>query len=485
MSNQSKRIVWKKSDYAREIFILSLHFLFLVALILVAIVVKGGGFSNFANYFTKIENVKVFVFGAISIIFLLFISFIYFYNEKRDFIYKNQNITMVYFIIVLSVVVTFLFGRINTYLKPFAICALLTLFVTDKKTAIFMNMVFSAIMLVMDIFTYGIVKNTLISPLITFVVGSLAVFIVDGEGSRMKVLAMGIFVSLPVMVVAVCLEYTLQFNSTLKLLLYALGSGILSVSLVMIILPFIEIVFEAVTNFRLTELTDHKVRLIKGLIENAPGTFSHTQQVATLAEACSNAIGENPLVARACSYYHDIGKVKNPLYFTENQAGKNLHDDLTPELSTDIIKSHAKDGAALIRKRRLPSILADACEQHHGTMPIKYFYAKAKKFTDGDLDIDNFCYAGPKPQTKINAIIMICDASEAKVRTLNNRTHENVDKAVREIIEERIELDQFTECDITLRELDIIRNTITNTLAGLYHGRVKYPKLKVGKKNGN
>ena len=485
MSNQSKRIVWKKSDFTREIFILLLQFVLLSALVLVAILVNQGSLSKFTEYFTIVENIKIFVFGILGIIFLLLISFIYFYNEKRDFIYKTQNVFMVYSIIILSVILSFLFGRINMYFRPFAICALLMLFVTDKKTAIFMNMVFSAIMLIMDIFTYGIVQNTLISPLIAFVVGSLAVFIVDGEGSRMKVLSMGIFISLPTVLASVCLEYSLQFSVTFKLILFALGSGVLSVALVTIILPFIEVIFEAVTNFRLTELTDHKGRLIKGLIENAPGTFSHTQQVATLAEACSNAIGENPLLARACTYYHDIGKLKNPLYFTENQDGVNLHDDLTPELSTDIIRSHAKDGASLIRKRRLPSVLADACEQHHGTLPIKYFYAKAKKFTDGALDIENFCYAGPKPQTKINAIIMICDASEAKVRTLNNRTHENVDKAVREIIEERIELDQFTECDITLRELDIIRNTITNTLAGLYHGRVKYPKLKVGKKNGN
>ena len=163
-----------------------------------------------------------------------------------------------------------------------------------------------------------------------------------------------------------------------------------------------------------------------------------------------------------------------------NQSGKNPHDELSPELSTDIIRSHAKDGAELIRRRRLPEVFADAAEQHHGTLPIRYFYMKASKFTDGKLGIENFSYYGPKPQNKVNAIIMICDACEAKVRTVNNRTHENVDKAVKEIIEERMELDQFNECDITIKELDIIRNTITNTLSGVYHERVKYPKLKIG-----
>jgi putative nucleotidyltransferase with HDIG domain len=199
-----------------------------------------------------------------------------------------------------------------------------------------------------------------------------------------------------------------------------------------------------------------------------------------LAEACGNAIGENPLLVRACAYYHDMGKLKNPEMFTENQTGKNPHDALSPELSTDIIRSHARDGADLIRKRRLPEAFADAAEQHHGTLPIRYFYMKASKFTDGKLSLENFSYYGPKPQNKINAIIMICDACEAKVRTVSNRTHENVDKAVKEIIEERMDMDQFNECDITFQELDVIRNTITNTLSGVYHDRVKYPKLKSG-----
>jgi putative nucleotidyltransferase with HDIG domain len=233
----------------------------------------------------------------------------------------------------------------------------------------------------------------------------------------------------------------------------------------------------------LYELTDHRSKLIKELQSRAPGTFQHTLSVATLVETCSSAIGENPLLARACAYYHDIVKIKNPSYFTENQQGHNPHNEITPELSTDIIRGHVRDGAELIRKSGLPDVLADAAEQHHGTTLIRFFYAKAKKYTDGNLELEDFCYYGPKPQTKISAIIMICDAAEAKARTISNRTHENVDKAVKEIIEERIDMEQFTECDLTLRELDVIRNAITNGLAGVYHERVKYPKLKLGGKN--
>ena len=350
----------------------------------------------------------------------------------------------------------------------------------------FLNGVFSILMLLCDLFEMPITqydRQVYISVIINYLAGILGVFLIDGEGSRIKVFSKGFVISIPVIVSVICLEFS-QGLELINLCFYALGSGVVSTILTMFIVPFLENVYGRLTNFRLAELTDHKAKLIKLLKERAPGTFNHTVILSTLAESCATAINENPLLARACAYYHEIGKVKKPDYFTENQYGRNPHDELSPELSTDIIRAHAKDGSDLIKRRRLPQVLADACEQHHGTMPIRYFYAKALKFTDGELSIEKYSYYGPKPKTKINAIIMICDACEAKVRSVANRTHENVDKAVKEIIEERMDLDQFTDCDITLRELDIIRNTITNTLAGVYHERVKYPKLKIGNKNG-
>jgi len=217
------------------------------------------------------------------------------------------------------------------------------------------------------------------------------------------------------------------------------------------------------------------------LREQAPGTFTHCLIVATLAENCAASIGESVLQARAASYYHDLGKIKEPEFFSENQRGYNPHDELSPELSTDIIRSHTRVGAEFIKEKNLPTFLADVASQHHGTLPIKYFYARAKKYTENEIDIKDFSYMGPKPQTKIAAIIMICDASEAKVRTMTDRAPDKVDKAVKDIIEERMELEQFTDCDITLRELEIIRDCIVTTLAGVYHNRVKYPKLKIKK----
>ena len=173
-------------------------------------------------------------------------------------------------------------------------------------------------------------------------------------------------------------------------------------------------------------------------------------------------------------------KIENPEYFTENQSGYNPHGEITPELSVDIIRSHATFGAKLIREYRLPQILSEVALQHHGTLHIRYFYMQASKFSEDALDLKDFSYKGPRPRTKIAAIIMLADACEAKARSLTDRSHESVDLAVKEIIEERMDFDQFYECDITMKDLDIIRKTLTNSLAGVHHDRVEYPKLKIG-----
>jgi putative nucleotidyltransferase with HDIG domain len=216
------------------------------------------------------------------------------------------------------------------------------------------------------------------------------------------------------------------------------------------------------------------------MIQQAPGTFNHSIVVANIAEACASAIGEDALLARTCAYYHDIGKLRRPEFFKENQADDyNPHDDLTPELSANVIKSHTQDGYKLIMKNRLPKVIADVCIEHHGTLPILYFYGKAKKFTDGEVDITQYSYAGPKPKTKIAAIIMIADGCEAAARSLQDRSRENVKKVVRQIVNERMELGQFEDCEITLKEINIIIHTVVNNLTGIYHNRIEYPKVNL------
>ena len=220
---------------------------------------------------------------------------------------------------------------------------------------------------------------------------------------------------------------------------------------------------------------------MRELKERAFGTFNHCIVVAHLAEACAIALDEDTALARAAAYYHDVGKLRQPEYFTENQSGYNPHNELSPELSVDIIRSHAKDGSELIRARRLPKVLADVALQHHGTMPIKYFYAKALKMTDGEVNIEDYSYAGPKPQTKIAAIIMIADASEAISRYAARphararggrrpRDHRRARRSgpIRRVRHYDARSDRYQRGDRELPD-------------GVYHSRIRYPKLKLGR----
>ncbi|MDE7159096.1 MAG: HD domain-containing protein, partial [Clostridiales bacterium] len=176
--------------------------------------------------------------------------------------------------------------------------------------------------------------------------------------------------------------------------------------------------------------------------------------------------------------YHDVGKLKQPECFTENQTDYNVHDELTPELSADIIRSHATDGYNFLMSAHLPEEIANVAIEHHGTLPIKYFYNKALKLAGEDLGTKDYSYLGPTPSTKIAAIVMIADASEAAVRSLSDRSAEYVERIVRGIIEERMDLDQFDECDITLKDLATIKETLVVALSGVHHHRVKYPSIR-------
>jgi putative nucleotidyltransferase with HDIG domain len=329
------------------------------------------------------------------------------------------------------------------------------------------------------------------SLIISFSAGMVAIFLAGKAKTRFKVVGVGLCIVVPIVFVIVILGITglvqdaqssvvnpSSWQSIFTQMGFGFFGGIMSTVIYIAILPVFESVFNCLTDFRLRELTSSDAKILKKLKEEAPGTYNHSMMVAQLAEASAAAIGENVDYARAAALYHDVGKLHYPEHFTENQGDYNLHDELTPELSADIIRSHAKDGYTLIRNHSLPDFLADIALEHHGTMPIRYFYAKALKMTDGGLNIEDFSYMGPKPQSKLAAILMICDASEAAVRAVNARTAEEAEKAVRAVIEERMDLDQFAECDITMVDLTKIRHALVDALTGAYDRRIKYPNIK-------
>lgn len=474
---------WKSKDYVLSILQFVIHAIVLVGLFAVAVLIYNGGGNGFVEYLTGSETMMKCIYGAVSVFIIAAIIYLYFFCEFRDYLKRAKNIAVLFLVVELAFIACVAMGKLNgIYCRPACICALLILLLVNSRTAVFGNFIFNILMLFSDLFCGSdfSTSEVLGQFIIAIATGNLAVYLVGKVNSRIRVFGMGFVISIPIAALNLVFAYEkgMDIMRVLKIILDGFVAGVGSIIVMMTLLPIFEYVFNILTNYRLSEITDHKSKLISKLIEEAPGTFQHSLLVSTLAETCATAIGENPVLARAAAYYHDMGKLKQPIYFTENQHGYNPHDELAPELSTQIIRSHTTDGYELIKKYHMPLILADVAREHHGTLPIQYFYNKALKFTEGDLNIKDFSYAGPKPSTKIAAIIMLADGSEAAVRAQNDRSRERVEKVVTAIVEDRMKLEQFSDCEITMREIDIIKNAIIDSLSGVYHDRINYPKMK-------
>ena len=260
-------------------------------------------------------------------------------------------------------------------------------------------------------------------------------------------------------------------------------SGLLSAGLSGLLIPLLESAFGYTTSLKLLELSNFNHPLLHNLMMKAPGTYHHSVIVGSLAELAADQIGANALLARVAAYYHDIGKMTSPLYFIENQnPNHNPHDQLAPHMSAKILFAHVKNGVRLGREHHLGDLINDIIEQHHGTTLANYFYNKAKHLSEEAHEEhpheSDFRYPGPKPQTREAGIVMMADACEAATRSISDPTPGKIQAMVHSIIQKRFLEEQFTDCDLTQKELKIIENTFTKTLTSLYHHRIEYPGQK-------
>ena len=477
---------WTKRHTAKSIALFFLHFVILV--LLGALLLIWNDFGNLQAHM-KVHGAD-YMYALFSAFMLIVIMYLYFLFENRTMLVSGKNIALIFALLDLSFLLSWLMGKIDLYARPVAFLALMSFVLIGRRSSIFMSIIGALLIFVVDTFSGGAHLDTSYysSLIISFSAAMFAIFLCGKAKTRLDVVYVGMAIVVPIDITVFLLGLSSLVDGAVSNMEvfreialhmgYGLFGGVLSAVLFLAVLPLFEVTFNCLTVYRLRELTSSDARILKKLKEEAPGTYNHSMVVAQLAEASAAAIGENVDFARAAALYHDVGKLHYPEHFTENQGDYNLHDELTPELSADIIRSHAKDGYNLIKAHHLPDFLADIAMQHHGTLPIRYFYAKALKMTDGELNIEDFSYMGPKPQTKLAAIIMIADASEAAVRAVNAKKPEEAERAIRGIIEERMDLEQFSECDITMVELTKIRQALVNTLTGVYHHRVKYPTIK-------
>jgi putative nucleotidyltransferase with HDIG domain len=261
---------------------------------------------------------------------------------------------------------------------------------------------------------------------------------------------------------------------------WAAFNGIASGMLVLGVLSPLEHALNAATTFRLIELSDLNVPILRRLFTMAPGTYSHSMMVATLAETACQDIGANHLLARVGAYYHDLGKMENPGYFVENQTDFNPHDDIAPRLSATVIRSHVKLGTEKGRQLGLPREVIDIIGEHHGNSIITWFYNKALKQEDtkkAAISKEDFCYPGNPPRSKESAVVMLADVAEAAVRTVEKPNAQKIEKFIEDLIAQKVEHGQLAQSELTFRDLEAIINAFVRVLVAYYHSRIEYPKL--------
>lgn len=369
------------------------------------------------------------------------------------------------------------------YLIPLAMGALIVGHIINSQTAL----VFSVILAL----TSGILLENNLSLNAYYLLSNIfAAHIIESVEKRSTVVRCGIYLGLFNMLVSVALGLITMLSMTatpetsvfLTNAVFALGSGVFAALLMLAFSPMIETVFNYTTNIKLLEMANMNHPLLREMIVRAPGTYHHSQLVGILGEAGARVIGANSLLARVASYYHDIGKMKKPHYFIENQKGENPHDRLPPSLSALIIQAHVKDGIDLAREHKLPKVISDMIPEHQGTKLVGYFFEKARKQAEstgkGAVEERDYRYPGPKPQSREAGVIMMADTVEAAVRSMPEKSPQKIQTMVEKLVNRHFVDDQLSECDLTLKDLNRVIDAFVKILIGIYHQRVEYPEIK-------
>lgn len=439
-----------------------------------------------------LQNPKINFSNIIGIILITTICFsllILYLNYYYPDIYKDINKLILLSIICIFIV---LFAKITLqvsgYLIPIASASMLIAISLSFEIAILVTVILSFLI---SFIPGGEMNYTIV----LIVSGIVSIYSIRSATQRSSLTRAGLMIA-GVNIVAISalgLINNENYYLILKDNLWGILNGFLAVILTIGILPFLESFFDITTSFKLMELSNPNQPLLKKLIVEAPGTYHHSIVVGNLSETAAEEIGGNGLLARVGALYHDIGKIKRPYFFIENQeAYKNIHDDLEPSLSALVIASHVKEGVELANKNKLPKDIINIITQHHGTGLITYFFHRALQENGASVEEvaeENYRYSGPKPQTKETAIILLADSLEAATRTLTNPTPSRIKNLVKEIIQKNLENGQLEECDLTLKDLDKIGDSFSRILTGMFHSRVEYPdedlirKLKEEKKN--
>ncbi|MFX0549210.1 HD family phosphohydrolase [Hathewaya histolytica] len=424
--------------------------------------------SNFQWY--------IFLGLALLIALILLIQGVYLFKYHKDSYEKDKMLILVSIINILSIILARSLNFITPYLIPLAFAPMILTLLINYKLA-------TTISILNGIFLSIAVKfnpPVVILIMLNAVICSICIKKMD---ERSDILYSSLYIAIINSLATFSLGVLQSNNNILDslykssaMLIASILSGIFTIGF----LPVFESVFDVVTTIKLLELANPNNPLLKRLLTEAPGTYHHSMLVANLSELAAEAIGANSVFARVACYYHDVGKLKRPYFFRENQMGGiNPHDKIGPTLSTLIITSHVKDGVELAKEYKIPKAIQDIIIQHHGSSLVKYFYITMKNSTDKPEDVleDDFRYQGADPLSKEAGIIMLADGVEAAVRSIKEPNKEKIEKMVDSIIKARLDSGHLDNSDLTLRDLKDIKEAFLKGLSGIYHERIEYPKL--------
>jgi putative nucleotidyltransferase with HDIG domain len=387
-------------------------------------------------------------------------------------VYQSNMLLLLLALVILTILgISRYLTTISVYLAPIATAAMLIGILLDGSLALLVTALLSMFI--------GIDTGSLPAAAVALMTGTVAVMAVNKVCRRWDLVKASLLVwatnILAVLVFSLLGHDGL--DGIVRDTLFFGGLNGLTAALVAIgALPFLESFFGITTHIKLLELSNPSEPVLHRLLTEAPGTYQHSIMVGNLAEAAAQAIGADALLCRVGAYYHDIGKIRRPRFFVENQVGQeNPHDRLAPSLSSLIIISHVKDGLELARQYRLPEILTRFIPEHHGTNLVSYFYHQARSRSTEPIFEEDFRYPGPKPQSRETAVVMLCDGIEAASRTLPSPTSEKLEELINKMVDQAVKDGHLDECDLSLKDLTNVKEALARTLASHYHGRIEYP----------
>lgn len=391
-----------------------------------------------------------------------------------------KRLLLLFTVMTITLGASILMRMIDIYLAPIALCAILLASMLSLRSAVVANVAIAVLISALAAGGSTSYTSEMVQLMACAVVsGSLSALIVYKRSNRLRVIGAGFVAGISNFLVMLALGLMTSSTkaSVLTNALWCAGGGMLSGLLAIGFQPLLEALFNLATPTKLMELSNPNHPLLRRLLLEAPGTYHHSIVVANLAEAAAEAIGANPLLARVGGYYHDVGKLRRPQYFKENQLGaENKLNEVDPYTAAQIIIAHPRDGVTLARNYRLPKEVYTMIQEHHGNTPVMYFYSKAvREMGEENVDISSFRYDSQPPSTKEGALLLLCDTIEAAVRSMSNPTPEAIEDFIVKLVRGKLQDGQLSQSPLTLRDIDAICQACSTVLNGVFHERIEYP----------